>query len=121
MTSFFEEIAELSKKPTKEKIMDSIEIADYFGHVTETEFLNWAVGQFKEHADVIVTDKSEMTYKFELGEQDGCCEICYTEDASVDVKYEDTILGFVGYYSYEGGSSNDLVLTISDTVEVNKL
>ena len=101
--------------------MENIDIADYFGHETEAEFLDWAVGQFNEHADVTVTDKSEMTYTFELGEQDGCCEICYTEDARVEVKYEGAVLVFNGYYSYEDYTCERLVLTISNTVKVEKL
>lgn len=101
--------------------MENIDIADYFGHETEAEFLDWAVGQFKEHADVTITDKSEMTYTFELGEQDGCCELCYTEDARVEVKYKGTVLVFSGYYSYEDYRCERMDLTISNTVKVEKL
>ena len=102
--------------------MENIEIADYFGHATEAEFLDWAVGQFKEHADVVVANKSEMTYTFELGEQDGCCEICYTEDARAEVEYDGTILVFGGYYSYGSDAADaPLVLTLSITVEVRKV
>lgn len=101
--------------------MDNIEFADYFGHETEAEFLDWAVGQFKEHADVTVTDRSEMTYLFELGEQDGCCELCYTEDARVEMKYKGTVIVFHGYYSYEDYRCERMELTISNTVEVKKL
>lgn len=100
--------------------MENIDIADYFGHETEAEFLDWAVGQFKERADITVTDKSEMTYTFELGEQDGCCELCYTEDARVEVKYEGTVLVFNGYYSYEDYTCERLALTMRDTVDVKK-
>jgi hypothetical protein len=110
----------MSKKTKKEKIMDNMVLPDYFGHKTEAGFLDWAVGQFSEHADVTVMDRSEMAYKFELGEQDGCCELCYTEDACVEVQYEGTVLIFGGYYSYENDYA-DLVLTLSDTVEVKRM
>lgn len=100
--------------------MDNMVLPDYFGHKTEAEFLDWAVGQFNEHAYVTVTDKSEMAFTFELGEQDGCCEMCYTEDARVEVKYDYTVLIFSGYYSYENNYA-DLVLTLSETVEVKRM
>lgn len=102
--------------------MDYIEIADYFGHSTEAEFLSWAVRQFKEHTDIEVKDKSEMTYKFEVVEQDGCCEICYTEDVRVEVQHDDTVIIFSGYYSYESVDDADkLVLTSHSAVEVKNL
>jgi hypothetical protein len=63
--------------------------------------MDWAVGQFKEHAGVVVTDKSAMIYDEET-EQDGCCEICYTEDVRVEVQYEGAVLKYKGYYSYNG-------------------
>lgn len=102
----------------KEKIMEHMEFTDYFGHETEAEFLDWAIGQFKERADITVTDKSEMAYAFELGEQDGCCELCYTENARVEVEYKGTVLVFTGYYSYEDDTCERLVVTIRDKVEV---
>lgn len=102
--------------------MNINDLQDYFGHETEAEFLDWVVGQFKEHAEVVVLDKGVISYQMELGEQDGCCELCYTEDARVEVKYEGTVLIFGGYYSYERVDDVDkLVLTSSETVEVKRM
>lgn len=100
--------------------MNTNDLQDYFGHATEAEFLDWVVGQFKEHADVDVSDKGAISYQMKLGMQDGCCEMCYTEDARVEVQYEGTVLILSGYYSYENDYA-DLVLTSSDTVEVRKI
>jgi hypothetical protein len=74
---------------------------DWFGFATRDDFMDWAVGQFKEHAGVVVTDKSAMIYDEET-EQDGCCEICYTENVRVEVQYECAVLKYKGYYSYNG-------------------
>ena len=75
-------------------------LADYFGHETEVAFIDWAAAQLKEYRGVEVTDRSAVKFRMELGEQDGCCELCYTEDARVEVEYEGTVIVFEGYYSY---------------------
>ena len=74
---------------------------EWFGFATRDDFMDWAVGQFKEHANVVVTDKSAMIYLEEI-EQDGCCEICYTEDVRVEVQYGEASLKYKGYSSYSG-------------------
>ena len=79
----------------------------YFGFATRDDFMDWAVGQFLEHAGVVVTDKSAMIYDEET-ETDGCCEICYTVNVRVEVIYD-------GYYSYSG----DSLMFSSDYVPVD--
>lgn len=76
---------------------------DWFGFATRDDFMDWAVGQFKEHADIVVTDKSAMIYDEET-ETDGCCEICYTIDVRVEVIYDGAAIRYKGYYSYSGDS-----------------
>jgi hypothetical protein len=83
---------------------------DFYGFATRDEFMDWAVAQFKEHAGIVISDKSAMIYDEET-EQDGCCEICYTVDVRVVVRYEDAALKYKGYYSYSG---DDLVFRGDD-------
>jgi hypothetical protein len=113
---------QMSKKMKKEITMNINDLPDFFGYETEAEFLDWVVGQFQKHANVEVFDRGEISYQMELGEQDGCCELCYTEDACVEVRYAGMVLIFGGYYSYERADGMDkLVLTSSDTVEVKQI
>lgn len=74
---------------------------DWFGFATRDDFIDWAVGQFKEHAGIVVTDKSEIIYQEET-EEDGCCEICYSIDVRVKVLYGEASLSYKGYCSYNG-------------------
>lgn len=44
-------------------------------------------------------------------EQDGCCELCYTVDVRVKVRFGEASMTFRGYYSYSG---DDLVFEGDD-------
>lgn len=85
--------------------MDELILEDYFGHDTEDEFLDWASVQFKEHRDVTVADKSEMVYEFVIVYQDGCCDLCYSENVRVLLNYQGASLVFTGDYGYDDTDS----------------
>jgi hypothetical protein len=92
--------------------MDNIEIADYFGHKTEAEFLDWAVGQFKERADIDVKDKGEISYLFAvIDESDGCgCDSFDWQNVRVELKLDDMVIVYTGVYSADYEESEVLAL-----------
>lgn len=87
-------------------------LADYFGHATEAEFLDWAVGQFKERAEIEVKDKGEIAYLFEVtDESSGCgCDQFDWAEARVEIKYDDFVIIYTGSYFGEYEDSERLVL-----------
>lgn len=97
----------------KEYTMSNMEFNgdDYFGFDTEAEFLTWAVNEFKSEANVDVTDVSEISMSFKISGQDGCCELCYSEDVNLRLSYKDASLNYQCSYAYDQKAGSPLVLS----------
>lgn len=78
---------------------------DYFGHATEVEFLDWAVGQFREQAGIHVTDREAISYLFEVIDgSTGCgCDQFDWLEARVEIRYNGFFIIYTGQYSGEYG------------------
>lgn len=74
---------------------------DYFGHETEALFLDWAVAEFRERANIHVKDKEEIVYLFEVTDgSTGCgCDTFDWAEVRVEIKYDDFVLIYTGFYS----------------------
>lgn len=92
--------------------MDNSEIVDYFGHATEADFLDWAVVQFKERANIEVKDKGAIAYLFEVtDESSGCgCDQFEWQTVQVEIKYDELAIIYTGSYFGEYEDADQLVL-----------
>lgn len=74
-----------------------------FGFATEAFMLDWAVAQFYEYANTVVTDKREIVVN-EYRDVEGCCDLCYTEDVRMTFEYGGATLWYKGIVTIAGGS-----------------
>lgn len=88
-------------------------LADYFGHATEAEFLDWAIGQFKERAEIDVKDREEIAYLFEVtDESTGCgCDQFDWANVQVEIKYDGLVIVYTGqYYGEDFGDYDERLI-----------
>lgn len=80
-----------------------------FGFASEADLLAWGSSEFLARLDVLVEDVSVITFFTKLVSQDGCCELCYSEEVRLVLGYAGSRLSYLGEFSYEK-TYTDMVL-----------
>jgi hypothetical protein len=78
---------------------------DLFGFYTQSELTAWVVQQFRIRKGVDVTDISRLDVTVEVLYEDGCCELCWTQEVRLNANYEGNSIVAEGEYFYEADTS----------------